>query len=182
MKIQVCVRCKKRPASVYITRLDGGNSINEGLCFQCAAELGIKPPPVVDMLKKIYERGHEIGNHGYYHKDQDKLSYDQNKEEIEMCHKVVKSIINYDMKLFAPPSGAFSQNTLDACQELGYQTIMWTYDTIDWRDHDTSLILKRATNKAGGGSLILSHPTDNTLQALPEILKYYKNLKNESIY
>ena len=53
MKIQVCVRCKKRPASVYITRLDGGNSINEGLCFHCAAELGIKPPPVVDMLKKM---------------------------------------------------------------------------------------------------------------------------------
>ena len=53
MKIQVCVRCKKRPASVYITRLDGGNSINEGLCFQCAAELGIKPPPVMDMLKKM---------------------------------------------------------------------------------------------------------------------------------
>ena len=53
MKIQVCVKCKKRPASVYITRLDGGNSVNEGLCFQCAAELGIKPPPVVDMLKKM---------------------------------------------------------------------------------------------------------------------------------
>ena len=53
MRIQVCVRCKKRPASVYITRLDGGNSVNEGLCFQCAAELGIKPPPVVDMLKKM---------------------------------------------------------------------------------------------------------------------------------
>lgn len=53
MKIQVCVRCKKKPASVYITRLDGGNSVNEGLCFQCAAELGIKPPPVVDMLKKM---------------------------------------------------------------------------------------------------------------------------------
>ena len=53
MKIQVCARCKKRPAAVFITRLDGGNSINEGLCFQCAAELGIKPPPVVDMLKKM---------------------------------------------------------------------------------------------------------------------------------
>ena len=53
MRMQVCARCKKRPASVFITRLDGGNSINEGLCFQCAAELGIKPPPVVDMLKKM---------------------------------------------------------------------------------------------------------------------------------
>ena len=53
MKLQPCVKCKKRPASVFITRLDGGKQTNEGLCFQCAAELGIKPPPVVDMLKKM---------------------------------------------------------------------------------------------------------------------------------
>ena len=53
MKIQVCSKCKKRPASVFITRLENGNSTNEGLCFQCAAELGIKPPPVMDMLKKM---------------------------------------------------------------------------------------------------------------------------------
>ncbi len=53
MKIQVCVKCKKRPASVFVTRLDRGESVSEGLCFQCAAELGIKPPPVVDMLKKM---------------------------------------------------------------------------------------------------------------------------------
>ena len=53
MRIQLCAKCKKRPASVFITRLDNGNSTNEGLCFQCAAELGIKPPPVVDMLKKM---------------------------------------------------------------------------------------------------------------------------------
>lgn len=53
MKIQLCSRCKKRPASVFITRLDNGSSINEGLCFQCSAELGIKPPPVVEMLKKM---------------------------------------------------------------------------------------------------------------------------------
>ena len=53
MKIQLCSKCKKRPASVFITRLDNGSSINEGLCFQCAAEMGIKPPPVVDMLKKM---------------------------------------------------------------------------------------------------------------------------------
>lgn len=128
-----------------------------------------------DLLKEIYSRGHEVGNHGYYHKDQDKLSYDQNIEEINMCHKVVKNLLNIDMKLFAPPSGAFSNNTLKASQELGYQTIMWTFDTIDWRDHDTNLIINRATKKAKGGSLVLSHPTDNTLKALPEILRYYKN-------
>ena len=51
MKIQVCARCKKRPAMVFITRIDNGNSVNEGLCLNCASELGIKP--VNDMLKKM---------------------------------------------------------------------------------------------------------------------------------
>ena len=66
------------------------------------------------MLNKIIDKGHEIGNHGYYHKDQDKLTYDQNLEEISMNHQLVKSLGNYEMKLFAPPSGAFSNNTLNA--------------------------------------------------------------------
>ena len=51
MKMQVCARCKKRPAMVFITRIDNGNNINEGLCLNCASELGIKP--VNDMLKKM---------------------------------------------------------------------------------------------------------------------------------
>ena len=53
MKIQICVKCKKRPASVFITRHENGNTVNEGLCFQCAAELGIKPPPVAELFKKM---------------------------------------------------------------------------------------------------------------------------------
>ena len=128
-----------------------------------------------DLLKIIYDRGHEIGNHGYHHKDQDKLSFSQNYDEINMCHKVVKNLINYDMKLFAPPSGAFNKSTLETAQELGYQTIMWSNDTIDWRDHNEELIYSRATSKIEGGSLILCHPTAETLKALPRILKYLKN-------
>ncbi len=51
MKLQVCARCKKRPAMVFITRLEKDKSINEGLCLVCASELGIKP--VNDMLSKM---------------------------------------------------------------------------------------------------------------------------------
>lgn len=128
-----------------------------------------------DLLNKIVSRGHEIGNHGYYHKDQDKLSYDQNYNEINMCHQVVKKLTNIEMTLFAPPSGAFNKSTIEASAELGYQTIMWSLDTIDWRDHDANLIYERATSKAVGGSLILCHPTEHTLKALPKILKYYSD-------
>ncbi len=51
MEIQKCARCKKRPAVVFITRLENGKTINEGLCLVCARELGIKP--VDDILKKM---------------------------------------------------------------------------------------------------------------------------------
>ena len=51
MKIQLCAKCKKRPAAVFITRLENGNSIQEGICLPCASELGIKP--VNDMLKRM---------------------------------------------------------------------------------------------------------------------------------
>lgn len=127
-----------------------------------------------ELLQKIHEQGHEIGNHGYFHKDHNKLSYDQNYEEINVTHKVVKSTLNYDMNLFAPPSGAYNKTTLTAANELGYKTIMWSKDTIDWRDKDENLVFTRATKNVAGGDLILMHPTAHTLQALPKILDYYK--------
>lgn len=128
-----------------------------------------------DMLQKMYEKGHEIANHGYYHKDHDKLSAQQNIDEISNCHKIVKDILNIDMTLFAPPSGAYNNTTLVSAQNLNYKTIMWTRDTIDWRDHDTQLIYNRAIKNIKGGDLILMHPTQNTMEALPDILEYCKN-------
>lgn len=47
----ICTRCKKRPAVVFVTRVDGGESTNEGYCLSCAKELGIQP--VNEMLEKF---------------------------------------------------------------------------------------------------------------------------------
>ena len=47
----ICSRCKKRPAVVFITRMEGDKSINDGLCLVCAKELGIKP--VEDVLHQM---------------------------------------------------------------------------------------------------------------------------------
>jgi probable sporulation protein (polysaccharide deacetylase family) len=123
-----------------------------------------------DVAREIVARGHEVGNHGYFHKDHKTLNKSANKNEIENCHKIVKAVLGVDMNLFAPPSGSFSANTLDIAEEIGYNTIMWSLDTIDWRDNDVSLIVKRATEKACGGDLILMHTTKETLEALPTII------------
>ena len=120
----------------------------------------------IDLLKEIHLRGHEIANHGYNHKDQDKLTKQQNIDEISMNHKLIKANIDVEMTLFAPPSGAYDNELVDIATELNYKTIMWTHDTIDWRDQDKDLIYERATSKLTNGDLILMHPTKATLEAL----------------
>lgn len=128
-----------------------------------------------EMLKKIYESGHEIGNHGYFHKDHKKLSESGNKEEISACHNLVKNLTGTEMNLFSPPSASFSQTTLDVAKKFGYTTVMYSRDTIDWRDKDQALIKKRATKNITGGELVLMHPTAATAAALDDIISTIKD-------
>ena len=128
-----------------------------------------------DTFLKIVMAGHEIGNHGYFHKDHAKLDYEGNRNEISVTHKLVAELVGCQMNLFAPPSGSFDANTLKVADELGYKTIMWSKDTIDWRDKDTNLIFSRATKNLQNGDFILMHPTQHTLNALSGILEYAQN-------
>lgn len=126
----------------------------------------------VDCVREIFKRGHELGSHGYFHKDHSKMSYDANLEEIRPSVKLLEMICGKKITLFAPPSGAFCENTLSACAFLEMKVIMWSRDTIDWRDKDVELIKKRATQNLKSGEFILMHPKDVTVEALPEILSY----------
>lgn len=128
-----------------------------------------------ELLKRIYNEGHEIASHGYNHKEHGKISFQQNLTEIETCHEIVKHILGVEMELFAPPGGSYSQNTIKAAGMLGYKTIMWTRDTIDWRDKNADLIFNRATTNMAGGDLILMHPTEATSQALTKIISFAKS-------
>ena len=127
----------------------------------------------VECLKTIYSQGHELGNHGYFHKDQDKLSLEKNKEEIQSCNQFIRLATGYSPILFAPPSGAYNTNTLSACKSLQMKTILWSKDTIDWRDKDSNMIYKRATKNIKAGDFVLMHPMKETASALEKILQYY---------
>ena len=126
-------------------------------------------------LKDIIDCNFELGNHGYFHKDHKKLSEKQNKEEIQNCHGVVKNFTGHSMNLFAPPSGSFSKTTIEVASGLGYHTIMWSKDTIDWRDSDINTIVNRATKNIKSGDLILMHPKEHTLKALSQIISILEN-------
>ena len=120
----------------------------------------------------IFNSGHEIGNHGFFHKNHDKLSLADNQKEILNTHKLIKEYTGLNMTLFAPPSGAFNLDTIKAATDNNYKVIMWTRDTIDWRDKDADVIYNRAIKNMAGGDLILMHPTAATSRALEQILCY----------
>ena len=135
----------------------------------------------VECLRAIYAQGHEIGNHGYFHKEHQKLNLEQNKKEIDDCNRFIRLAIGAIPTLFAPPSGAYGENTLNACKALGMKTVLWSRDTIDWRDKNASLVYTRATKEVKAGDFILMHPMAETAAALNDILIYYKNNGLETV-
>lgn len=135
----------------------------------------------VECLRTIYAKGHEIGNHGYFHKSHDKLGVWQNQQEISNCNRFIELAIGESPTLFAPPSGAYGNDMLSACKALGMKTILWSKDTIDWRDKDKALIYQRATKNVQKGDFILMHPMAETAAALKDILTYYNNNSLETV-
>lgn len=131
-----------------------------------------------DALLKLAADGFELGNHGYLHRDHANLSYDANRAEILVTERLLKATLEglgeaasrAVAPLFAPPSGSMGSAMFDAADALGYTVVMWTRDTVDWRDRDPDIIARRAADGIAAGDLILMHPTDATVAALPRIL------------
>lgn len=126
----------------------------------------------IDCVREIFRRGHEVGTHGYFHRDHSTMTYAENLAEIRPSVKLLNAMLDTEIKLFAPPSGAYNSATVCAAEFLGLKTIMWSRDTIDWRDGDEDIIFSRATNGLASGEFVLMHPKDATVSALPRILKY----------
>lgn len=129
----------------------------------------------MDLLKRMRDVA-DIGNHGYLHRDHASLSKEQNREEILLCDRLIEKVTGKKTNLFAPPSGSMGEEMKEVCIELDYKVIMWTKDTIDWRDKDADLVYKRATTDIQSGDLVLMHPTAHTAEALPKIIEKYYDL------
>jgi peptidoglycan/xylan/chitin deacetylase (PgdA/CDA1 family) len=124
-----------------------------------------------DLLKQIIARGHEVGNHGASHVHVERLPKEEFQAVIKDGEQMILEAAGVaPSKLFAPPYGEWSNSTVEYALEIGYQTILWTVDTVDWRRPAPETIWKRALAGAQPGALILMHPTEPTVEALPEII------------
>ena len=110
-------------------------------------------------VKKIYEAGHDLGNHSENHKHMPQLNDEEKTQELMMVHNKVKELTGFDMFLFRPPYGDYDNQVIQNARENNYYPIQWDVDSLDWKDYGAEDIIKRVTeHKAlGNGSIILCH-------------------------
>ncbi|BED93102.1 MAG: polysaccharide deacetylase family protein [Candidatus Paraimprobicoccus trichonymphae] len=127
-----------------------------------------------DMVKKINEDGHDIGNHSYTHPFLPNLNKENLESEIEKCNKVLEKIINKKIDLFRAPFGATDKTVIKKAEEKKMFLIKWNIDTVDWKKGTTEeQILKTVKNEKRKGSIILMHMGKNqTIKVLPKLIKH----------
>ena len=94
------------------------------------------------------------------------------KKLIGDAESVIQRVLEKEpAKLYAPAYGEVNEKIVAAAAESGYRTIMWSADTIDWQKPAPAVIVQRVQRKIAPGGIVLMHPTENTVKALPEMLK-----------
>ncbi len=81
-------------------------------------------------VKRIYEAGHELGNHSENHLNMSDLSMSEIEEEIMLVHNRVKEITGYEMCVFRPPYGDYDNDVITGVENCGYYAIQWDVDTL----------------------------------------------------
>lgn len=137
-----------------------------------------------DDVKSIYEAGHDLGNHSENHKDMPTLSNEQQTEELMKVHNKVKELTGYEMFLFRPPYGSYNNNLVLNAKKIGYYTIQWDVDSLDWKNYGVDSIIKTVTQHKhlGNGSIILCHNgAQYTAEALDTLITTLKDAGYEFV-
>lgn len=126
-----------------------------------------------EVVQRISRAGHEIGNHSATHPHMASLSADQIRFELQSTHDLIKETCGQEASLFRPPFGEYSNSVIENAEAVGYQTIQWSVDSLDWRPLSTDEIVRRVTTRVEPGSIVLFHNNgEHTPDALRRILQF----------
>lgn len=129
-----------------------------------------------DFVKKISEAGHEIGTHSSTHSYMSKQNAEEIKLELSSSAEAIEKVTEKKVELFRPPYGDYDDELIKTASELGYYTIQWDVDSLDWKDLSAADIAMRVINGVKNGSIILMHNNGlHTAEAVPIILETLKN-------
>lgn len=125
------------------------------------------------IVRHVADAGYEIGNHTVTHPDLTTLTDTQVCNELTQAEKIISGIAGRTTRpYFRPPFGARNQQVRHLAANLGYRTVYWTIDTLDWQPQSTpDSILQRIQSQLTNGAIILMHAgSSSEAQALDRVI------------
>lgn len=129
-----------------------------------------------ELVKRMAEEGHTIGNHTYSHPDMSKIDDIQSfQTELQKNEALYRDILGSEMpKLYRPPQGKFCEENLKMAQQLGYSTVFWSLAYVDWYTDDQPTpeqAFSKLLPRIHPGAVVLLHSTSSTnAEILDELL------------
>ena len=135
-----------------------------------------------DLVRRMVEEGHIVGNHTMHHYDMSKLntmeSFSKELKDLEdlFREKTGKELPKY----YRPPQGIYSEENLRMAKDLGYRTVFWSLAYVDW-NNDSQPTAEQAFDKLipriHKGAVVLLHSTSQTnAEILGQLLTKWKDL------
>lgn len=135
-----------------------------------------------DLVRRMVQEGHIVGNHTMHHYDMSKLSdQDAFAKELTALEDLYQETVGQPMlKYYRPPQGTYSRDNLVMAKELGYKTVFWSLAYVDW-NNDSQPTAEEAFSKLlpriHNGAVVLLHSTSQTnAKILEELLIKWKDM------
>lgn len=120
-----------------------------------------------DLVRRMVEEGHIVGNHTMHHYDMSKLSEkDAFSRELTELETLFRKTTGKELpKYYRPPQGTYSESNLTMARELGYRTVFWSLAYVDWNNDDQPTAQEafdKLLPRIHNGAVVLLHSTSQT--------------------
>ena len=126
-----------------------------------------------ELVKRIIEEGHTIGNHSWSHPDMTTVTDTEAAAEIMQVHDLIKEKYGYETYLFRFPAGTFSEKTLAIAAQSGHHSVFWSFAYNDWdnaNQPEVSAALEKTTARLHPGAVYLFHPMETNSKILNDFI------------
>ncbi|MFF2479679.1 polysaccharide deacetylase family protein [Paenibacillus sp. NPDC058071] len=146
------------------------NHVNKATFFLSSTWVKERP----QLALKVKARGYEIGSHGQLHENYTEHTNAWIIREVKQAQNTINRVTGIKCRLFRTPNGDMDQRVVRLLGKLGYKTIHWNVDSLDWKNPGIKNIIQRSSTNVKSGDILLFHASDSarqTAKALPSILR-----------
>lgn len=135
-----------------------------------------------ELVKRMVDEGHTVGNHTYTHPDMSKISNEDSfKKELESLEQLYKKTTGKELlKIYRPPQGKYCVSNLDIANKLGYKTVFWSLAYVDWYENNQPTkeeAFDKLLKRIHPGAVVLLHSTSKTnADILDELLTKWESM------